>query len=692
MNVTYLMWIPLFPLFGAMLNGFLSLTHAHKKEGPPKALVAWIACLMPTASFVVTLAGFLALRGLPESSRWLGQRAMDWISVGSLDLPIGFLLDPLSSAMLLFVTGIGSLIHLYSVGYMSHERGFARYFSYLNLFMFAMILLVLGDNLALLFVGWEGVGLCSYLLIGFWHEDPAKAAAGMKAFVVNRIGDFGFLLGMFVLYWAFVTHGKGTLNYHEMQAQASLLTPAIATAAGLLLFLGATGKSAQIPLYIWLPDAMAGPTPVSALIHAATMVTSGVYLLARLNWVYVMSPVALTVVAIVGALTAVLAATIGLTQFDIKKVLAYSTVSQLGYMFVGIGVGAFSAGLFHVVTHAFFKALLFLGSGAVIHALSGEQDIRKMGGLLKKIPITGRTFLVGWLAICGVFPFAGFFSKDEILWKAFSWKTAVLPGIGSAPWLGPVLWLVTFLAAGVTALYMTRLVALTFWGKSRVDHNVEHHIHESPPSMTIPLVVLAVGSILIGFLGTPDVMHLGGNRFEKWLEPVFAQGAAAGAVHAGALEAGAAHEGALLEHAGAATHAVEHAAHNPGLEWTLMLASLGLALAMIAVGRRLWVQTPDVPVRMAKSFGGLYRLVFDKWRVDELYNSVVVRPLVGVSRKFLWGTVDVKIIDFLVNLVGILAKIGSYGLRFFQTGYVQAYAFVILLGLVLIVFLTLRPF
>ncbi|MFN8548909.1 MAG: proton-conducting transporter membrane subunit, partial [Candidatus Eisenbacteria bacterium] len=400
-------------------------------------------------------------------------------------------------------------------------------------------------------------------------------------------------------------------------------------------------------------------------------------------------------------------ATIGVTQFDIKKVLAYSTVSQLGYMFLGVGVGAFSAGLFHVVTHAFFKALLFLGSGSVIHALSGEQDIRKMGGLLNKIPITGRTFLVGWLAICGIFPFAGFFSKDEILWRTFSWQHA------AAPWLGKALWLVAFLAAGVTALYMTRLVAMTFWGKSRVSHDVEHHIHESPPTMTIPLIVLAAGSILIGFLGTPDVMHLGGNRFERWLEPVFAAGETAahgGAGHAmllggeHAVGSEGANSGALLEHASdphATTGhpmaegghaAAEHAAHNPGLEWGLMLASLSLAAIMIGVGRRLWVATPEVPVRMAQSFGGLYRLVLDKWRVDELYNAVVVRPLVGTSRKFLWGTVDVKVIDFLVNLVGIFAKIGSYGLRFFQTGYVQAYAFVLLLGLTLIVFLGLRPF
>lgn len=674
MNVGYLWLIPFFPLLGAVLNGAMALATAHRREGVPKALVSWVACLAPASAFVVSVIGFLALRDLPVESRALSQAWFEWIQLGSIHVPLGFLLDPLSSMMLLFVTGIGSLIHLYSVGYMAKERGFARYFAYLNLFMFSMILLVLGDSLVVTFVGWEGVGLCSYLLIGYWHEDPAKAAAGMKAFVVNRIGDFGFLLGMFVIYWTLAAHGHGSLNYRDMQQHAGLLAP-VATLAGLLLFLGATGKSAQIPLFTWLPDAMAGPTPVSALIHAATMVTSGIFLLARMNFLYVQSPVALTVVAIVGCATALMAATIGMTQFDIKKVLAYSTVSQLGYMFLGIGVGAFSAGLFHVLTHAFFKALLFLGSGSVIHALSGEQDIRKMGGLLKKIPITSRTFIVGWLAICGIFPFAGFFSKDEILWRTFITENEVLP------WLPKLLWFVAFAAAGLTALYMTRLVALTFFGKSRVDEHAAHHLHESPRSMTIPLVLLAVGSAVVGFLGLPGVFHLG-NRFDGWLAPVFQMGMEAsrsGPMMAGAHEAGS-HAVAAAGHAAAPHHG------NEGLEWTLMIASLLWAGLGIYMGMRFYLQKPGTPERVAASFGGLYRLARDKYRVDELYDAVVVRPLVTVSRRALWAIVDVKIIDFLVNLVGILAKIGSYGLRFAQTGRVQAYAFVLLLGLLVIMF------
>ncbi len=673
MRVEYLWLIPFFPLLGAILNGAMALSRAHRPEGPSRALSAWIACLMPAASFVVAVIGFLALRDLTPEARFLTQELYSWIEVGSLRIPLGFLLDPLSAAMLLFVTGIGFLIHVYSVGYMSHDRGFARYFAYLNLFMFSMITLVLGDNLVLLFVGWEGVGLCSYLLIGFWHEDPAKAAAGMKAFVMNRIGDFGFLLGMFVLYWAFVQQGHGTLIFREMQAQAHLIGPGVATAAALLFFLGATGKSAQIPLYTWLPDAMAGPTPVSALIHAATMVTSGIYLAVRMNWLFALSPDALTVVACVGAATALVAATIGLTQFDIKKVLAYSTVSQLGFMFLGVGVGAPAAGLFHVVTHAFFKALMFLGAGSVIHALSGEQDIRKMGGLAKKIPITTRTFLVGWLAICGIFPFAGFFSKDEILYRTFIAENAAYP------WLPKLLWGVAFLAAGLTALYMTRLVALTFFGKSRVDEHAAHHLHESPRSMTTPLILLALGSALIGFIGTPAVMGLGGNRFEAWLAPVLeTAGAHGGDAHAVDTHAGDSHAGD--SHAG-----VEHADHA-ALEWTLMAASLGWSLLAMLLGWNLYLKRPEVPVRVAQSLGGLYRLVRDKYRVDELYDAIAVRPTVAFSRRVLFSVVDVRIVDMLVNAVGMVSKLGSYALRFFQTGYVQAYAFVILLGVAAMVY------
>jgi NADH-quinone oxidoreductase subunit L len=649
--VSWLGLIPLLPLLGAVLNGILSLSRAHAPQGAPKSLVATIACLAPAGSFAVALAGFITLLGLPAGERSLTQTVFTWISVAPLTVDLGFLLDPLSSAMLLFVTGIGFLIHLYSVGYMAHDRGFARYFAYLNLFMFAMILLVLGDSLPVLFIGWEGVGLCSYLLIGFWHEDPEKARAGMKAFVVNRIGDLGFLLGMFVIVWTLAPAAGGEggrlLSYAFMREHAGLLAPA-ATLACLLLFVGATGKSAQIPLFTWLPDAMAGPTPVSALIHAATMVTSGVYMVGRMGFLYVQSPVALTVVAIVGVLTAVLAATIGLTQFDIKKVLAYSTVSQLGYMFLGVGTGAFAAGLFHVVTHAFFKALLFLGSGSVIHALSGEQDIRKMGGLFRKIPVTARTFLFGWLAICGIVPFAGFFSKDEILWKAFSTPNPVLP------WLPVVLWVLAFLAAGLTAAYMTRLVVLTFFGKSRMSAEVEHHVHESPRTMTIPLVVLAAGSLLVGFLGTPAFLGLGPNRFEQWLEPVFA----------------------TTEHAAVGTPAV----HEPAVEWGLMLASLALAAVAALAAWRVYTRRPELPEKVARSLGGFYRLARDKYRVDEAYDAAIVRPLVGGSRRVLFGFVDQRIIDALVNLTGNVTRFTGHLVAFVQTGQVQTYALVLLLG------------
>jgi NADH-quinone oxidoreductase subunit L len=699
--VSWLGLIPLLPLLGAVLNGILALSRAHAKEGPSRGLVGAIACLAPAGSFAVALVGFVTLLGLPAGGRSLTQTVFTWISVAPLTVDFGFLLDPLSSAMLLVVTGIGFLIHLYSIGYMAHDRGFARYFAYLNLFMFAMILLVLGDSLPVLFIGWEGVGLCSYLLIGFWHEDPEKARAGMKAFVVNRIGDLGFLLGMFVIVWTLApsvgAEGGRLLSYAFMREHAGLLAPA-ATLACVLLFVGATGKSAQIPLFTWLPDAMAGPTPVSALIHAATMVTSGVYMVGRMGFLYELSPVAMTVVAIVGVFTAVLAATIGLTQFDIKKVLAYSTVSQLGYMFLGVGTGAFAAGIFHVVTHAFFKALLFLGSGSVIHALSGEQDIRKMGGLYRKIPVTARTFLFGWLAICGIVPFAGFFSKDEILWKAFSTPNVVLP------WLPVVLWVPAFLAAGLTAAYMTRLVVLTFFGTSRMPPEVEHQVHESPRMMTIPLVVLAAGSLLVGFLGTPAFLGLGPNRFEQWLEPVFAS-EVSGSATSGELsslgsaagEAPAARAGAMVAahapavHGAAAAHggAVAAAVHDPALEWGLMLASLALAAVAALAAWRVYTRRPELPERVARSFGGLYRLARDKYRVDEAYDAAVVRPLVGGSRRILFGIVDQRIIDPLVNLTGIVTRFTGHLVAFVQTGQVQTYALVLLLG-VTVLWLTAR--
>src|SRR6185295_483546 len=451
-----------------------------------KRAVGAIAVGTVAVAFVVSVAAFFRLVGLPEERRLLLARLFPWIHLGSLQVDVAFQVDPLSAVMILIVTGIGGLIHLYATGYMHDDPAFWRFFAYLNLFTFAMLTLVLGDSLLLMFVGWEGVGFCSWGLIGFWHKELANTTAGNKAFIVNRIGDFGFVLGMFLLFWSLDAKGHGTLVFRDLAAQAHLLEGAtfwglpIATLVTLFLFVGATGKSAQIPLYVWLPDAMAGPTPVSALIHAATMVTAGVYMIGRLNFLFAMAPETLAVVATIGAATALLAATIALAQNDIKKVLAYSTISQLGYMFVAMGVGAWAAGIFHLVTHAFFKACLFLGSGSVIHGMSGEQDMRKMGGLKDKMPVTALTMFVGCLAIAGVPFLSGFFSKDEILWSAFK--------IGE---YGTAVWLVGFLVAGMTAFYMFRLYYMTFAGTFRGTEEQAAHVHESPRSMTVPLMVLA---------------------------------------------------------------------------------------------------------------------------------------------------------------------------------------------------------
>ncbi|MDI6788267.1 MAG: NADH-quinone oxidoreductase subunit L, partial [Planctomycetota bacterium] len=517
----YLWLIPFLPACGAVvcliIGRFL-----------PKILVSIIACGVVFASFILSLLTLIQLIGRSADDRIIHQVAYNWLEVGSFKASAGFLVDPLSVIMLLVVTGVGFLIHLYSVGYMADDKRYARYFGFLNLFIFAMLLLVSGDNLLMMFIGWEGVGLCSYLLIGFWFEKTENAIAGMKAFIVNRIGDYGFILGVLLLFWSIgELSGKWTISFLELRENASHLTPALATAVGILLFIGACGKSAQIPLYVWLPDAMAGPTPVSALIHAATMVTAGVYMIARMNFVYILSPTAMMIIAVVGVCTALFAGTIGLLQKDIKRVLAYSTVSQLGYMFLGVGVGAFAAGIFHLMTHAFFKALLFLGSGSVIHGTGGEQNIDKMGGLKKYMPITFWTFLIGTLAIAGIPGLAGFFSKDEILWKAFS--------SSHGHW---ALWLVGVITAGLTALYMSRLVFKTFFGVNRVEqsshqthdvssqgsHSAKHSApaHESPLIMTLPLIILAVLSVIGGYVGIPAIIG-GGNHIEHFMEPVFAQ-------------------------------------------------------------------------------------------------------------------------------------------------------------------------
>ncbi|MEW6720715.1 MAG: NADH-quinone oxidoreductase subunit L [Thermodesulfobacteriota bacterium] len=668
----YLWLVPALPLLGVALNGALALfaerpillsegeraAHPHGEHPPPapayRRAVALLAPGVVGASFVTAVLCVLSLAARPSGERLFVQELFPWIEAGAFRAPVAFQLDPLSSVMILVVTGVGFLIHVYSVGYMSHERAFARYFVYLNLFMFAMLLLVLADNFLLMFVGWEGVGLCSYLLIGFWYEKQSAADAGKKAFVVNRIGDFGFLLAMFLIFWTF-----GSLTYGDVFSRApalsadGTLTAGLATAITLLMFLGATGKSAQIPLYVWLPDAMEGPTPVSALIHAATMVTAGVYMIARSSALFLLAPDTLMVVAVVGAATAIFSATIGICQTDIKRVLAYSTVSQLGYMFLACGVGAFTAGIFHLTTHAFFKALLFLGSGSVIHALSGEQDLRRMGGLKGRIPVTFLTMLVATLAIAGIPGLSGFFSKDEILWQSFS-----------SPMGGAALWAVAAAAAGITAFYMFRLVFLAFYGDSRMDPKVEKHVHESPPSMTVPLMILALLSVTGGWIGIPAV--LGGavgvpNLFEHWLAPVFHGGAPAAAHGAG-----------------------EAAHHSAALEIGLMALSVGIALGGIALAYRLYRARPEKPAEIARRWPVLYDAVRNKYYVDEIYEWAVVRRVVA-GAEWLWSAFDAHFIDGIVNGLGNLVRDAGGRVRRLQAGIVGGYALSLLAGAVLLV-------
>ena len=632
--------MPLLPLVGAILNGVLAGTL-------PRKMVSAIGVGSVGLSLAIAVACFGDLLALPPESRRVTQGLFTWIQSGDFHAEVRYALDPLGAVMMLVVTGVGFLIHVYSTGYMGHEKAYGRYFSYLNLFTFSMLTLVLADNFLLMFLGWEAVGLCSYLLIGFWYQRPAAAEAGKKAFVVNRIGDWGFLLGIFLI---FVTFGSVDFATVFTQAPQRLAVgSAVATAIALLLFLGATGKSAQLPLYVWLPDAMEGPTPVSALIHAATMVTAGVYMVARCHIFYLLSPPALQVVAIVGILTALFAATIGLVQNDIKRVLAYSTISQLGYMFVGCGVGAFASGIFHLMTHAFFKALLFLGAGSVIHALSGEQDLWKMGGLKAHLPRTHVTFLIATLAIAGVFPFAGFFSKDEILYQA---------------WLrgGPLVWMAGVIGAFMTAFYMFRLYFLTFHGRSRVPEEAKHHLHESPNSMTGPLMILAVLSVIGGFVQVPILA--GGQRLDQFLEPVFAD---------------------AVDLAPAA-----HAASAAGAEVGLMVISLVVALMGIFVAYKFYVADPELPRRLAEQMRGAYRLVFNKYWVDEIYESFVVQPIYRGSVR-LWERFDAAVIDGAVNGVGRQIERGAELLRLAQTGYVQVYALILTLGaVVLIGYLALR--
>ncbi len=636
----------LVPLLGAAVNGLLN-------RRLPKQAAGLLACAAVGASFAMSIVVFLRLTGMPAEHRMVTDIMATWMKLGNFQVDIGFSMDPLGAVMALVVTGVGFLIHIYSLGYMAHDDGFQRFFAYLNLFIFSMMTLVLGENLLMLFVGWEGVGLCSYLLISFWFNEETNAAAGKKAFVVNRIGDFGFLIGIFLIGVTLMPHladGESIFSFRTMQHHAGILAP-LATAICLLLFVGATGKSAQIPLYIWLPDAMAGPTPVSALIHAATMVTAGVYMIARMNFLFVLSPTAMGVVAVVGVVTAIFASSIALVQNDIKKVLAYSTVSQLGYMMLACGVGAFAAGIFHVMTHAFFKALLFLGSGSVIHAMSDEQDMRVMGGLGKKLPITSKTFYVGTIAIAGVFPLAGFFSKDEILWKAWSSGNQVL-------------WALGFIAAGMTAFYMARLVVMTFFGENRATTEVQSHIHESPLTMTMPLVVLAVLSVVGGWIGIPHFMG-GVNHFETWLEPVFASGGA---------------HGAAAVHGG--VHAAAGHAADTTMEWILAGCSLALGILGLVVGYVVYTKKLNVADAFKNLGGGfMHRVLLNKYYVDEAYEAIFLRPGFKLSKDVLWKGVDAGFIDgILVTGSALVVYLTGSILRIFQNGMVRFYAWSFAIG------------
>ena len=618
----YIYLVPLFPLIGFLINGLF-------RKSIPKSIAGTIGSITILASFIVSVAIFLQVK--QEGFQPVTVTLFEFIHAGKLSIPFSFLVDPLSTLFLLIITGIGFLIHVYSIGYMHEEDGpdYAKYFCYLNLFVFSMLLLVLGANFVILFIGWEGVGLCSYLLIGYWFKNLDYGSAAKKAFVMNRIGDFGFLIAIFAIISQF-----GSVTFDTVFTQAPTASKGLITAITLLLFVGATGKSAQIPLYTWLPDAMAGPTPVSALIHAATMVTAGIYMIARSHVLYNMAPVSQTVVAVVGLATIILAALIAIKQNDIKKVLAYSTVSQLGYMFLGLGVGAYTESVFHVLTHAFFKALLFLCAGSVIHAMSGEQDIRSMGGLKKKLPITHITFLMGCLAISGVPPFSGFFSKDEILTAAYG--------------KSPVYFIGGVVGAMMTAFYMFRLYATTFLGNFRGTEKQAHHLHESPSTMTIPLIVLAVLAVFGGFLGIPEVFAKDSNWIAHFLHPVFANGET------------------VTESMSAST------------EWMLMGVSTVLALAMVIYALSRFSKKPELAEPT-----GFSKWMADKFYVDEIYEALIVKPLNALA-DFFDSFVEKGVIDGVVNGTGKLVQYGSRQLRYLQSGQVGGYVLLMVIGIVIL--------
>jgi NADH-quinone oxidoreductase subunit L len=651
MNPMLNLWlIPILPLAGAAINGLLG------KRSSRRA-VTTIALVFSGAAFAMALWVTMRFSSLALPYH---ENLAHWIRSGSFTVDFAFYLDQLSLVMLLVVSGVGFLIHIYSVGYMWDDPSYYRFFSYLNLFMFFMLTLVLADNYLVMFIGWEGVGLASYLLIGFWFTKDSAAAAGKKAFIVNRIGDFGFLIALFLLIKHF-----GSLNFDQvfqsvMPLGAEKAGAGLLTAIGILLMVGACGKSAQIPLYIWLPDAMEGPTPVSALIHAATMVTAGVYMVSRSHVIFERAPIALTVVAIIGTLTAFFAATIGIAQTDIKKVLAYSTVSQLGYMFMACGVGAFSAGIFHLMTHAFFKGLLFLAAGSVIHAVGGEQDMRKMGGLRTKIPWTFWTMTAGTLAIAGIPGLAGFFSKDEILWRAYQ-----------ASW---AYWLVGLTTAFITSFYMFRLWFMTFFGEYRGAaqdqsahdaHGGHGHggIHESPRVMVIPLAILAVLSVLGGYVGVPGSLG-GNNRFDKFLAPVFHGSAPADA------------QQAPMGEKSAPAQETEGPEPKSGVSTELTFTAISVAAALLgfALAWQLYYRNPHLPEKIAASMSGIYQTLLHKYYVDELYGALFVRPLINGSTRILWQGVDRKIIDAAVNDAGDSARHVSDEVRHMQSGNIRSYA------------------
>jgi NADH-quinone oxidoreductase subunit L len=633
--VVNLAWlIPVFPLLGFVLNGL-------GRNVLPKFVIGALASLMVILSFAISLGIFLEFNGTAA----IIIPIFDWIKVGSLSIPFSFQIDQLSILMLLIITGIGSLIHIYSIGYMSHDAGFGKFFAYLNLFIFFMLLLVLGSNYIIMFIGWEGVGLCSYLLIGFWYSNGAFADAAKKAFIMNRIGDLGFLIGVFLI---ISTFGSATFGEIFTKAQNFSAGDTTLTLITILLFIGATGKSAQLPLFTWLPDAMAGPTPVSALIHAATMVTAGIYMIARSNILFTLSPITLSIIAVIGLATAIIAAIIALTQTDIKKVLAYSTVSQLGYMFLGLGVGAYTGAFFHVLTHAFFKALLFLGAGSVIHAMSNEQDMRNMGGLRKKLPVTFITMLLGTFAISGLPPFAGFFSKDEILAHVYEHNK--------------ILWIIGVLGAMLTAFYMFRMMFLTFWGSFRGTSEQKHHLHESPLSMTIPLIILAVLSVIGGFIGVPEV--LGGQHWlASYLAPIFEMSTAK--MQEGALD------------------------HNT--EYMLMgISVLGVVIAIFYATIR-YVKKAHIPALDGENQSALAKLSYNKFYFDEIYTTIIQKPLDALSG-FLFKVVDKQGIDGIVNGLGSGSQEAGKTFRLLQTGNVGFYIFAMVVGIIGVLIYSLFKF